>query len=142
MGNWLLNLAAVLGIAYVVIKTIFLFRRQPPLERELAGLDARFAAADHAHPNLLTPEAIEKQSKACLKERMEIRKSVAQSTEKVETQIGYLRTELTSGLKELDAAAEARASGLHKRLDPISNATAANTRSIDNHLEDHRSKGT
>ena len=142
LGNWLLNFACVFGIAYMGVKTFVAFRRQPPLERELGEMASRFAAADHSHSDLLTSDAIEKQRKDCIKERLSLRRDVTENTEKVQRQLDGLRTDFATGLASLDKAAEARASGLHKRLDPISNATAANTRSIQNHLDDHRAKGT
>ena len=138
LGNWLLNLSCVLGMVYMGIKIILAFRRQPPIERELADLSDRFAPKAHEHSQYICRADCETREDLQTKERLTIRQAIAGMSESTQDAINHLRLEITSRLDQFSREAEQRSSNLHKRIDPIATGLAGTAGKLDNHLEDHR----
>lgn len=135
LSDWLQNGVWVAAAIYLLMK---LFRRQPPLDRELGELSARFAAREHTHSEYLRRSDLEAKAESCAKERLTIRQASAETAERVERQIDHMRDTLGTKLDEIAANAEERSSNLHRRIDPLINTISGTASKLDNHLEDHR----
>jgi hypothetical protein len=138
LGHWLIQFAAVMMIANAMVGIYAALRPTPPNHRA-------YAPINHDHPGLVSKP----DQKLCrddqAREIMSIRTEMGGMTGKVERQIDHLRNAITtqnqqmiSAIKELDEKQDDRIRRMHARLDPLPAAIAANTRSIETHLADHR----
>lgn len=102
---------------------------------------ARWAAAEHGHPDLDDRYALRLHSHEC--------REHTQRLARLEQDSAGLAQEMRAGLskivdtiavnyRELNEAAERRANDAHTRMNPIAEALAAETRRLNDHLEDHR----
>jgi hypothetical protein len=135
VGDWLQILFWLLGGVYLVVKLI---KPDPPNHRQ-------FAPIDHQHANALSKDDKDALREETTRELMTIRQEMGGMTGKVERQIDHLRDAMSTQNAQLIAALdkytehnEDRVRRVHARLDPLPSAIAANTRSLETHLADHR----
>jgi hypothetical protein len=57
---------------------------------------------------------------------------------RLDVELGDIRRAIQDGFAKMTEKDETRASGLHKRIDPIANEVAAVSRDLREHKEDHR----
>jgi gas vesicle protein len=138
LDNWLANLAYVMGLLYMAGRLWQLNRPNPPNHRQ-------FAQLDHQHADALSRGDLDASREQQTREIMTIRQEMGGFTAKVERQIDHLRDAVTtqnaqmmSALEKYTEHNEDRVRRVHARLDPLPSAIAANTRSIETHLADHR----
>jgi hypothetical protein len=138
LDNWLANLAYVMGLLYMAGRLWQLNRPNPPNH-------IQFAPMDHQHAGVLTKDDQDASRAESTRELMTIRQEMGGFTGKVERQIDHLRDAMTTQNAQMMAALEKytehnedRVRRVHARLDPLPSAIAANTRSIETHLADHR----
>jgi len=138
LGGWIIQLAAVLVVASSLVSIYSKLRTNPPAHRQ-------FAPIDHQHAGVLTKGEQESCREAHTREMMTIRQEMGGLTGKLERQMDHLRNAITTQNDQLMAQldkynehSEDRVRRMHQRLDPLPSAIAANTRSIETHLADHR----
>lgn len=136
--NWLANAAYLMGLIYMAVRVWQLNRPNPPNHRQ-------FAPIDHQHSGVLTHHDKEACQANQAREIMTIRQEMGGLTGKLERQMDHIRNTMTTQHDQLVAAldkfnehGEERVRRMHQRLDPLPAAIAANTRSIETHLADHR----
>ena len=134
LGSWVVNAAAVLAIAYMILKFILAFRRHPPLEKE-------FAPYNHEHSGYVTPIDIERTLKRCEAERRDIAARASANDRELFGKLDNVRSLIADGFRELDTKAENRSVKLHNRINPMGEEIRSNSQQIQNHLSDHRKGG-
>ncbi len=138
LGGWIIQLAAVLVVASSLVSIYSKLRTNPPAHRQ-------FASFDHQHSSLLTKGEQDACRAEHTREMLTIRQEMGGLTGKLERQMDHLRNAITTQNDQLMAQldkynehSEDRVRRMHQRLDPLPSAIAANTRSIETHLADHR----
>lgn len=136
--NWLANLAYLMGLLYMAVRIYQTQKPNPPNHKE-------FAAMHHTHEAMLTKADQKNCRSEQAREIMTMRQEMGGLTGKVERQIDHLRDALTTqnahmiaAINEFDEKHEDRIRRVHARIEPLPAAIAANTRSIETHLADHR----
>ncbi len=125
--SWLANAfyaVALLTAVVVLIQRIFPTRK-PAIEAEFvskADLE-KHCSSRHGELDLF---------------RLDIRSQIAGVAERIEK----MRLELSTAIASHNVVDEDRVKDLHQRLNPFTEETAALRRSMDNHLQDHRSRKT
>lgn len=146
--TWVVGLVGFASFISLAVNIWDKLKPKPPLHEQYApskhdhsDLDDRFARLTHEHRDALTPKTFDDQRRACAQERLTIRQTAAHSNEKIGDQLTDLRGLMTTKFDELDKRAEDRASGIYQRMEPVGQVVAANKRTIEQHLADHRAKG-
>ena len=133
LDNWLANLAFVLGIIYMIVKTGMMLLPKPPNHRQ-------FSAIEHSHIGYVTDQQRRDCRDEHTREMLTIRQEFGGMTGKLERQLDHVRNSITTSNDEISKKIGDGLARMHSRLDPIQAAVAANTISIENHLADHRAK--
>jgi len=138
LETWLTNLAWLLGAVLLAVKLFKEFRPSPPNYRQ-------FAALEHRHSSLVHVSQYSDQIKECTRQRLDIRQEIGNQTAKLERQLDHVRNAMSTQhdqvmarLDDFNQHHDARLGHVYETIKPLAPAIAANTRSIETHLADHR----
>jgi len=140
-------LLAVISAGVPTINTILNwlgFGKHRTLEQPIEVREAaRYAPANHEHPQSITRPDYEKVAAACQMERRQASQSAKEDRESVQRQIDHLAATIRTELKEHNSHAEERANELHGRITAFVGPLDALRARVDDHIHDARahSKG-